>query len=941
MSGTATGRLPFLSQPEAMPRLTEVRYKDALGALYDGGANPAAVARLVFDQSGEMPSSAGLSTMFTTWGQFLDHDLSLTPEGTTDTMRDGLGHDIARSEAIDGSGIDVPRVQGNAITWQIDGSNIYGSSAARIEDVRSFEGGKLTLTDDHMSDRGLLPHADADRFMAGELEGDNPVFLAGDIRANENPNLLAMHTIWAREHNYWADRLSANHPDWDDDQVFAGARQIVEFELQKITFEEWLPHLIGTVLPPPETIAHDPDVNGQIAVEFSTAAFRFGHTLVSGQLQRLNEDGTVADGGHLNLMDAFFNPDPVKQGGVDTLFRAMTSQSAQDLDTKVIDDLNFFLTTPEGDSGFSLVALNLLRAADHGLQSYIDTRAALLNDIDRATLDPQDYSIITSDPLLQAELAGVYTDIFQVDLWVGGLAEDKMVGAQSGPLFTHIIGDQFLRNAQADATFYNLDPALGASVIAAVKAGGMRDVLLRNTDIDTVDDDPFTAQARVLLDDISTVSGSDSGETMLLATMDMSGGVHMQGGDDLVMITGGTRIAGNLDLGTGHDRLMMSSGHVAGKVTGGAGGDVMILSHTAVVGRAVTTGADRDVVTLHDMARIDGDLRTGTGNDRITLMNKSVIKGMIDTGIGRDRVEIDTDQVDVVVGTGAGDDYVKSHNASVTVHLDEGNDRIMLNAEDASGLRKVFLGQGDDRLFAKTGGTVVANGGAGDDRMIGAGADDTLFGGDDNDLISGRNGSDKLMGGRGDDLVFGGADRDYMNGGAGDDTLSGQTGFDRIIGGGGNDALSGGRGNDWLYGGTGNDTLSGDDGNDRLSGGFGNDLLQGGSGDDTLEGGAGNDILLLETGRTHATGGSGADRFELRGGTDRDPIDGQHWIADFNAAEDTFAISNLPDDAVLAFLFGQGDGDDLIIRSEGGDGNAFVLIEDQDQDDPYWSSFLG
>ncbi|WP_044043618.1 hypothetical protein [Octadecabacter antarcticus] len=46
----------------------------------------------------DAPNSAGLSTLFTTFGQFLDHDMVLTPEdhdaGTLEFV--GMPHEIAR-----------------------------------------------------------------------------------------------------------------------------------------------------------------------------------------------------------------------------------------------------------------------------------------------------------------------------------------------------------------------------------------------------------------------------------------------------------------------------------------------------------------------------------------------------------------------------------------------------------------------------------------------------------------------------------------------------------------------------------------------------------------------------------------------------------------------------------------------------------------------------
>jgi Ca2+-binding RTX toxin-like protein len=85
----------------------------------------------------------------------------------------------------------------------------------------------------------------------------------------------------------------------------------------------------------------------------------------------------------------------------------------------------------------------------------------------------------------------------------------------------------------------------------------------------------------------------------------------------------------------------------------------------------------------------------------------------------------------------------------------------------------------------------------------------------------------------GDDSLRGGDGNDILNGGAGDDNLSGQAGNDTVSGGAGDDGVRGSIGNDILDGGAGNDALFGEDGNDILDGGAGNDFLSGGVGDDT------------------------------------------------------------------------------------------------------------
>lgn len=113
-------------------------------------------------------------------------------------------------------------------------------------------------------------------------------------------------------------------------------------------------------------------------------------------------------------------------------------------------------------------------------------------------------------------------------------------------------------------------------------------------------------------------------------------------------------------------------------------------------------------------------------------------------------------------------------------------------------------------------------------------------------------------GGDGDDLIIGGQGVSALEGGPGNDTLGAdspccgepfEAGDDTMSGGPGNDKITGGEGSDKLEGGEGNDRIFGDrgepenDGNDRISGGAGNDLIVGDGGKDFLFGNGGIDQL--------------------------------------------------------------------------------------------------
>ena len=153
--------------------------------------------------------------------------------------------------------------------------------------------------------------------------------------------------------------------------------------------------------------------NATIANEFSTAAYRLGHSLLSPQLLRLNKKGKEIKHGHLALRDAFFSPNRIiNEGGIEPLLRGLVSQPCQDLDELIIDDVRNFLFGQPGQGGFDVASLNIQRGLDHGLSSYNATRVAL------GLPAVVNFDEITSDPIKRAKLSSIYASVDDIDLWI-------------------------------------------------------------------------------------------------------------------------------------------------------------------------------------------------------------------------------------------------------------------------------------------------------------------------------------------------------------------------------------------------------------------------------------------------------------------------------------------------------------------------------------------
>ncbi len=267
----------------ALLRHTTIAYADGVGSPA-APDEPSArlISNLVVAQPELIPSPINSSDYLWQWGQFVDHDLDLTPsidplepfdipvpQGDASFDPDGTGTKVIELDRSLYQMINGIREQINVNTAYIDASQVYGSDDARALELRKLDGSGEMKT----SEGNLLPYNE--HGFPNLPDTSAGYFLAGDVRSNEQVGLTVMHTLFVREHNYWAAKIKAQQPQLDDDGIYYRARAVVGAEIQIVTYRDFLPMLLGKNALPLYT-GYDPDVDAGLRMRSRPAPIGSG-----------------------------------------------------------------------------------------------------------------------------------------------------------------------------------------------------------------------------------------------------------------------------------------------------------------------------------------------------------------------------------------------------------------------------------------------------------------------------------------------------------------------------------------------------------------------------------------------------------------------------------------------------------------------------------------
>ncbi|XP_015600692.1 uncharacterized protein LOC107270313 isoform X1 [Cephus cinctus] len=350
-----------------------------------------------------------------------------------------------------------PAEQLNGATSYLDCSPMYGSDKNTCDSLRVFHGGLLKT--EIRQGRSMMPTT-TDRSRFCDIRSPSEVcYKGGDVRVNQNPHLVVLQTLLVREHNRLAEELSKLNRHWSDEQIFQEARKIVIAEYQHITYHEWLPVVLGKQyckkhrLIPIESIMttdYNSRVNPAVINGFATAAFRFFHSMVDGNLDLCPMDRSIAHS--LRLSNHYFRPQIVERSNnFDDLVRGFVTQPMMAPDRFFDSELTEYLFRSRNEYGLDLEAIDIQRSRDHGLPGYNAYRKIcklryaedfddLIGEIPREGIE---------------KLRNIYAHVDDIDLLVGGSMETPIAGGILGPTVRCLVGEQFYRSRVSDRYFYD------------------------------------------------------------------------------------------------------------------------------------------------------------------------------------------------------------------------------------------------------------------------------------------------------------------------------------------------------------------------------------------------------------------------------------------------------------------------------------------------------
>lgn len=357
-------------------------------------------------------------------GQFIDHDITLDVTSRFDGINDPQAIENFRTPTLDldcvyGSGREGSR-------------HLYYHAPPEASEHQAQIDGKHLLTVEEDLAR-------APSYPAGNL---NRAALIGDPRNDENRVVSQLQLTMHYFHNRVVDQLTDTGTP--SDAVFDEAQRLTRWHYQWVVVKDFLIRMVG-----PELV-EDILCNGNkiyqcgdhpfIPIEFSVAAYRFGHSMVTGTLDYNDQHQGVklfgqelGRGFKANTAGAISWP----------LFFGANAQNAGAFDVRLATDLLELPFVAE-DQVRSLATRNLLRGQAFGLPSGQSVHAEMSKILGEELPSPN-----------LADLGLPKALEISTPLWLYILAEGALTnGQRMGPVGGRIVAEVLIGLLECDHSSY-------------------------------------------------------------------------------------------------------------------------------------------------------------------------------------------------------------------------------------------------------------------------------------------------------------------------------------------------------------------------------------------------------------------------------------------------------------------------------------------------------
>jgi hypothetical protein len=206
------------------------------------------LAQALIARSGQSTNNRKIPAGYTYFGQFVDHDITFDPMSKLQRDND-------------------PNALVDFRTPRFDLDSVYGSGPA----VQPY----LYESEDAVFRRVklLIEQDDLPRNSQGRA-------LLGDARDDENVVISQLQLLFLRFHNKVVDHVLPSGSPLTGADLLDEAQRIVRWHYQWIVLHDFLPRVVGQELATVEREHFVWDDEPFMPVEFSAAAYRFGHSMV-------------------------------------------------------------------------------------------------------------------------------------------------------------------------------------------------------------------------------------------------------------------------------------------------------------------------------------------------------------------------------------------------------------------------------------------------------------------------------------------------------------------------------------------------------------------------------------------------------------------------------------------------------------------------------------